>query len=94
MRERLSVVLPTYNERQNIEPLLKKLLAIGAEYELENFLNKTKQVKQHKNEQNFRPAEEGIDISLGTRLHRYRQNIYVVVVSVLFRSTKQQSQTT
>ena len=35
MQERLSVVLPTYNERENIELLLKKLLAIGKEYELE-----------------------------------------------------------
>ena len=35
MQERLSVVLPTYNERDNIQPLLRKLVSITKEYELE-----------------------------------------------------------
>ncbi len=35
MQERLSVVLPTYNERENIEPLLQKLVSIGGEFDLE-----------------------------------------------------------
>ncbi|MFL0768040.1 MAG: glycosyltransferase, partial [Prochlorococcus sp.] len=34
-REHLSVVLPTYNERDNILPLLKELLALAQPYKLE-----------------------------------------------------------
>ena len=34
-QERLSVVLPTYNERENISPLLKELLSLDQPYELE-----------------------------------------------------------
>ncbi len=34
-REHLSVILPTYNERDNILPLLKELLALAQPYELE-----------------------------------------------------------
>ena len=34
-RERLSVVLPTYNERENIPPLLKELLSMDEPYDLE-----------------------------------------------------------
>ncbi|MFM7314538.1 MAG: glycosyltransferase, partial [Cyanobium sp.] len=32
---RLSIVLPTYNERANIGPLVQSLLALEADYELE-----------------------------------------------------------
>jgi Glycosyltransferases involved in cell wall biogenesis len=32
---RLSVVLPTYNERDNIQPLLDKLLPLREQYDLE-----------------------------------------------------------
>ena len=35
MKERLSVILPTYNERENIPPLLKELLSLDQPYELE-----------------------------------------------------------
>ena len=35
MQERLSVVLPTYNERENIPLLLKELLSLDQPYELE-----------------------------------------------------------
>lgn len=35
MRSRLSVVLPTYNERANVGPLVEQLLPLGQTYELE-----------------------------------------------------------
>ncbi len=34
-KERLSIVLPTYNERENIIPLTQKLLSLTEQYELE-----------------------------------------------------------
>ncbi len=35
IRERLSVILPTYNERENILPLITQLLDLGDSYEIE-----------------------------------------------------------
>ena len=35
MQERLSVVLPTYNERESIAPLIQKLFSISGVYDLE-----------------------------------------------------------
>ena len=35
MKSRVSIVLPTYNERGNIEPLLQQLLPLQHTYNLE-----------------------------------------------------------